>query len=124
LTVTTRLDAQCGLAPYGKVVDRNEVGAARLWAVNSEELDLPLIVTTKLSRIAVMGVATADGKANGSQSQSSGLALNARKAHAVIDYEVAPCVLTERTEDVKAGILESEHDRQLRPVTDRLRMIH
>jgi hypothetical protein len=124
LTVTTRLDAQCALAPYRKVVYRNEVCAARLWAVNSEELDLPLIVTTKLSRIAVVGVATADGKANGPQSQSSGLALNARKPNAVVDDEVAPSVLTERTEYVKAGILESEHDRQLRPVTDRLRMIH
>ena len=71
-----------------------------------------------------MSVAAADGKANGSQSQSSGLALNAREAHAVIDDEVAPSVLTKRNEYVKAGILESEHDRELRSVADCLRMLH
>jgi hypothetical protein len=71
-----------------------------------------------------MALTAADRKANGSQSKPSRLALNAGETHPVVDDQVTTGVLTEWKVDRKIGISKGEHDRELRPVTDRLRMFH
>ena len=55
--------------------------------------------------------------------QSTGFALNAGEAVSVVDDKVVARVLSERNEDVVAGIVKREHDRQRRPVAYRLRML-
>jgi hypothetical protein len=110
------------LNPDWKVVDRNQVHALGLRAINGEVVDLAQVRAARRLRISVMSVRAADGKSDSSVTKPPCLALDSGKRVAVVDDKVIAGVLSERHENCEARHPKSEHDGERGLITDILRM--
>ena len=105
-------------------VNRDQVDATRLAAVHGEVIHLSLIVALRRLLVRVVGIRARCCELHGSESHSSGLALNAKQPLAVIEDEVVARVLTKRRRDLVPGFVQREHDCQRRVVANILGVSH
>jgi hypothetical protein len=124
LAVQGRGDPKRGRRLRRNVLDRYEVDAAGLWAVDREVVDLISVIAAVCLRISVVSVGAARGEDHGAVTESSRFALNADKTRLEINHEVIPRVLSERQEEIEARIVQSQHDCESRPVADPFRVFH
>src|SRR5262245_36790112 len=124
LVVSWRIDTKHCAVPSGHVLDGNEVGPSCLSAEDPEVIDLTLIIALRNAGVRVMGVGTACVESDGSASEAARLALHPGQSNAVIDYKVVPRVLSERNQQPVSRLVQCKHDREGRPVSLRLWMLH
>jgi hypothetical protein len=121
LAVSARIDSKCAFPPHLCVLNPWEVDALGLEAIDVEVIDLAQIVPLQDLRVGMVRVRAACSEA---PLESSRLALDSREPLAFVDYEVVARVLPKGNEYRVAGAVKRDHDRELRPIADRLRVLH
>jgi hypothetical protein len=108
----------------GHVLDRQEINAVRLGAIDGEEVNLAVVRAAGSPGVRVVPVMAAKTEHDGPLSQATRLALNPAQLPVALHDEIAPRVLAERDVEPVPKQLERGHSSKCGAVTYVLGVFH